>query len=106
MSNDDQQSYIDYDAITAPDFSPTAFANKLVLQTNNPTDTPLDLSTPLSRVLFDVQEIDTHLDTLTTKSALPLLEHTQKHTDASNRILHTVEEQVQGLTDSYKNLEK
>jgi hypothetical protein len=106
MANNDQSSYIDYDAITAPDFSPTAFANKLVLQTNNPTDTPLDLSTPLSRVLFDVQEVDTHIDTLTTKNALPIIEYTQQRSEAGTRVLEAVEEQVKGLNESYKRLER
>ncbi|EOA89940.1 uncharacterized protein SETTUDRAFT_46001 [Exserohilum turcica Et28A] len=81
-------------------------ANTLVLATNNPSDTPLDLSTPLSRVLFDVQEIDTHIDTLTTKSALPLLEHTRQHAQSSARILHEVEGQVASLTEAYKTLER
>ncbi|KAF2011706.1 hypothetical protein BU24DRAFT_287491 [Aaosphaeria arxii CBS 175.79] len=103
---DSEPSYIDYEAFLDPGFSATAFANTLVLSTNNPSDTPLDLSTPLSRVLFDVQEIDTHIDTLTTKSALPLLEHTREHADASGRILHEVEGQVASLTESYKTLEK
>lgn len=106
MANNDPQSYIDYDAITSSDFSPTAFANKLVLQTNNPTDTPLDLSTPLSRVLFDVQEVDTHIDTLTTKNALPIIEHTQQQSEAGTRVLEAVEEQVKGLNESYKRLER
>ena len=106
MSNNDSQSYIDYDAITAPDFSPTAFANKLVLQTNNPTDTPLDLSTPLSRVLFDVQEVDTHIDTLTTKNALPIIEYTQQRSEAGIRVLEAVEERVKGLNESYNRLER
>ena len=106
MSNNDSQSYIDYDAITAPDFSPTAFANKLVLQTNNPTDTPLDLSTPLSRVLFDVQEVDTHIDTLTTKNALPIIEYTQQRSKAGIRVLEAVEERVKGLNESYNRLER
>jgi hypothetical protein len=106
MANNEQSSYIDYDAITAPDFSPTAFANKLVLQTNNPTDTPLDLSTPLSRVLFDVQEVDTHIDTLTTKNALPIIEYTQQRSEAGTRVLEAVEEQVKGLNESYKRLER
>jgi hypothetical protein len=106
MSKEDEPSYIDYEAFLAPDFSATSFANTLVLSTNNPSDTPLDLSTPLSRVLFDVQEVDTHIDTLTTKSALPLLEHTRDHADASGRILHEVEGQVASLSESYKTLEK
>lgn len=107
MSNEDgEPSYIDYEAFLDPDFSATSFANTLVLSTNNPSDTPLDLSTPLSRVLFDVQEIDTHIDTLTTKSALPLLEHTREHADSSARILHEVEGQVASLTESYRTLEK
>ncbi|KAH6637753.1 Golgi transport complex subunit 5-domain-containing protein [Boeremia exigua] len=106
MSTADEPSYIDYEAFLDPDFSATAFANTLVLATNNPSDTPLDLSTPLSRVLFDVQEVDTHIDTLTTKSALPLLEHTRDHAEASGRILAAVEGQVASLTESYKTLEK
>ncbi|KAH5428932.1 conserved oligomeric golgi complex subunit 5 [Parastagonospora nodorum] len=106
MSKDDEPSYIDYEAFLDPDFSATSFANTLVLSTNNPSDTPLDLSTPLSRVLFDVQEVDTHIDTLTTKSALPLLEHTRDHAESSGRILHEVEGQVASLTESYKTLEK
>lgn len=103
---DNEPSYIDYEAFLDPAFSATSFANTLVLATNNPSDTPLDLSTPLSRVLFDVQEIDTHIDTLTTKSALPLLEHTKDHAESSGRILREVEGQVATLTESYKTLDK
>jgi len=106
MSKNDEPSYIDYEAFLDPGFSATSFANTLVLSTNNPSDTPLDLSTPLSRVLFDVQEVDTHIDTLTTKCALPLLEHTRDHAESSGRILHEVEGQVTSLTESYKTLEK
>ncbi|KAM0667811.1 hypothetical protein ACQRIU_003676 [Beauveria bassiana] len=75
-----EPSYIDYETFLSPDFSATSFANSLVLATNNPQDTPLDLSTPLSRVLFDAQEIDSHIDLLTTRSAVPLLEHTGSQT--------------------------
>ncbi|GME35444.1 Conserved oligomeric Golgi complex subunit 5 [Neofusicoccum parvum] len=103
---DDEPSYIDYEAFLDPSFSTTSFANSLVLATNNPSDTPLDLSTPLSRVLFDVQEIDTHIDTLTTKSALPLLEYTKDHAESGERILQEVEAQVASLTEGYKTLEK
>lgn len=106
MSKEDEPSYIDYEAFLDPDFSATSFANTLVLATNNPSDTPLDLSTPLSRVLFDVQEVDTHIDTLTTKSALPLLEHTRDHAESSQRVLAEVEGQVASLTESYRTLEK
>ena len=100
-----EESYVDYDAINAADFSPTAYANKLILQTNNPNDA-LDLSTPLSRVLFDVQEVDTHIDTLTTKNAIPIIEYTQQRSEAGSRVLEAVEEQVTSLNESYKRLEK
>ena len=68
-------SYVDYETFLDPSFSPTSFAQTLVATTNNPSDTPLDLSTPLSRVLFDIQEVDSHIHTFTTKSALPLLRY-------------------------------
>ncbi len=106
-TNDEEEaSYIDYETFLDPNFSPSSFANTLVLATNNPNDAPLDLSTPLSRVLFDIQEIDSHIDLLTTRSAIPLLTHTEEQTDASGRILGEIDSQVKSLNDSYKQLEK
>jgi hypothetical protein len=99
-------SYIDYEAFLDPDFSPSSFANTLVTSTNNATDTPLDLSTPLSRVLFDLQEIDTHIHALTTKSALPLLSHTQNQTAAADHILKESGTQVAAVTQGYERLQK
>ena len=106
MTSSTSSSYIDYDLLTSPTFSPTTYANSLVLQTNNASDTPLDLSTPLSRVLFDVQEVDTHIDNLTTQHALPIISHTQERAAASKRILEEVESQVNGLQESYRRLER
>jgi len=106
MNAADDDTYIDYETFLSPTFSPASFANNLVIGTNNPTDTPLDLSTPLSRVLFDSQEINTHIDTLTTKSALPLLSHTQEQSASSARIVQEIDSQVASLNDGYKRLEK
>lgn len=105
-TQEEDTSYIDYETFLSPTFSPSQFANTLVLGTNNVSDTPLDLSTPLSRVLFDSQEINTHIDTLTTKSALPLLSHTQEQTASSARIVQEIDSQVASLNDGYKRLEK
>ncbi|OAQ67708.1 conserved oligomeric golgi complex subunit 5 [Pochonia chlamydosporia 170] len=102
----DEPSYIDYEAFLSPDFSPAQFANTLVVSTNNPNDTPLDLSTPLSRVLFDAQEVDSHIDLLTSRSAVPLLEYTREQNQASNRIVTELDTQIKSLNDSYKQLEK
>ncbi|KAI0099752.1 Golgi transport complex subunit 5-domain-containing protein [Nemania sp. FL0031] len=106
VNEEEEVSYIDYDTFLDPDFKPSAFANTLVLATNNPTDTPLDLSTPLSKVLFDAQEIDSHIHLLTTRSAVPILTHTKEQTDASKRIISEIDNQVKGLNESYKQLEK
>ncbi|KAJ5294063.1 hypothetical protein PENANT_c009G00337 [Penicillium antarcticum] len=99
-------SYIDYEAFLDPAFSPSSFANTLVNSTNNATDTPLDLSTPLSRVLFDLQEIDTHIHALTTKSALPLLAHMQDRTAAADHILKESGTQIESVTKGYERLQK
>lgn len=101
-----EPSYIDYETFLSPDFSPQSFANTLVQATNNPSDTELDLSTPLSRVLFDVQDIDTRIDALTSKSALLLLNHTRDDSHAGTRILNGLEEQVALLSSSYERLQK
>lgn len=101
-----EPSYIDYEVFLDPGFSPASFANSLVQSTNNATDTPLDLSTPLSRVLFDLQEIDTHIHTLTTRSALPLLTNTRDQTESAGRILKETDEQVSAVTQGYERLQK
>jgi hypothetical protein len=99
-------AYLNFPTLLDPDFSPTAYANDLVLATNNPSDTTIDLSTPLSRVLFDAQEVDTHIDTLTTQFAGPIIDITQRKADASAAVLETVEAQVAGLKESYERLQR
>ncbi|ETI29524.1 hypothetical protein G647_01977 [Cladophialophora carrionii CBS 160.54] len=99
-------SYIDIDSLISDDFSPYAHANGLVLATNNPSDPAIDLNTPLSRVLFDLQEIDSHIDTLTSRSALDILTYTSTQNAAAQRILSRVEEERARLNASYERLEK
>ncbi|KAJ9604079.1 Conserved oligomeric Golgi complex subunit [Cladophialophora chaetospira] len=99
-------TYIDLDALTADDFSPFDHANNLVLATNNPSDPAIDLTTPLSRVLFDLQEIDSHVHTLTSRSALDILKYTSTQNAAAQRILAKVEEDRARLNASYERLEK
>lgn len=106
QDDDDEPSYVDYETFLSPDFKPVAFANSLVVSTNNPNDSPLDLSTPLSRVLFDAQEVDSHIDVLTTRSAIPLIQHTKDQTSASKRIVSELDAQIKSLNDSYKQLER
>ncbi|KAL6252529.1 Conserved oligomeric Golgi complex subunit [Rhinocladiella similis] len=98
-------TYIDLDYITSADFSPHQHANNLVLATNNPSDPTIDLTTPLSRVLFDLQEIDSHIHTLTSRSALDILTYTSTQNAAAQRILGKVEEERKRLTESYARLE-
>lgn len=100
------QSYLDTTTLLAPDFSPTSYANTLIHATNNASDTPLDLSTPLSRVLFDVQEVDTRIDALTTKNADSIVAHTQTQAQASGHVLEELETQVGSLRESYERLER
>ena len=100
----EDDTYIDYDTFLSPSFSPYQFANTLITSTNDPSDPTLDLSTPLSRVLFDLQEIDTHIHTLTTTSALPLLTFTHATSTTSTSLLATLEAQLRPLNAAYTRL--
>ncbi|KAK6334390.1 hypothetical protein TWF730_003604 [Orbilia blumenaviensis] len=99
-------SYIDFDIFLDSEFSPYSFANTLIHATNNLSDTTLDLSTPLSRVLFDLQEIDTHIHTLTTSSAEPLLTHAKVSRDNSKLLVESIREQLTQLSASYARLSR
>lgn len=99
-------SYINFDLLTSDDFSPYTHANNLVLASNNPSDPSIDLTTPLSRVLFDLQEIDSHIHTLTSRSALDILTYTSTQNEAAQRILSRVDDERARLVTSYERLEK
>ena len=101
-----KDSYLDIPTLTSETFNAYNHANTLVTRTNNPTDTPLDLSTPLSRVLFDVQEIDTHIHNVTTKSAIPILEYTKSQNESAQRILDRVTEESTRLNANYARLQQ
>lgn len=101
-----KDSYLDLPSLTSEQFSPYIHANTLVTRTNNPNDTPLDLTTPLSRVLFDVQEIDTHIHNVTTNSALPILEYTASQNKSAQRILERVSEETAQLNADYTRLQQ
>jgi hypothetical protein len=101
-----ETSYLDTTTLLAPSFTPTSYANTLIHATNNASDTPLDLSTPLSRVLFDVQEVDTRIDALTTANAEHIVSHTQTRAHASGTVLEELESQVGSLKESYERLER
>lgn len=102
-----ESSYIDYEAFLHPSFSAHEFANTLITATNaDPTDTMLDLATPLSRVLFDLQEIDVHMHTLTSASAGALLSYTTASRDASTAALDTVTAHLGALQAAYARLER
>jgi Golgi transport complex subunit 5 len=99
-------TYIDIDSLTSQDFSPYNHAATLIQRTNNPSDPSIDLTTPLSRVLFDLQEIDSHIHTLTSRSALDILNYTKTQNQAGQRILERVEDERTQLNASYSRLEK
>jgi len=107
MSTDASTStYIDIDSLTSNDFSPYEHAATLIQRTNNPSDPTIDLTTPLSRVLFDLQEIDSLIHTLTSRSALDILNYTKTQNEAAQRILERVEDERTRLNASYSRLEK
>lgn len=99
-------SYINFETLTSDGFSPYTHANGLILASNNPSDPSIDLTTPLSRVLFDLQEIDSHIHTLTSRSALDILKYTSTQNEAAQRILGRVEDERKRLVVSYERLEK
>lgn len=99
-------SYIDFPTLTSPSFSPHTHANSLILATNNTSDSNIDLTTPLSRALFDLQEIDTHIHTLTSRSALDILSYTQTQNVAAQKILSRVDEERTRLVAGYEQLER
>ncbi|RMZ83322.1 hypothetical protein DV737_g1711, partial [Chaetothyriales sp. CBS 132003] len=99
-------NYIDIDSLTSDEFSPYDHAATLIQRSNNAADTAIDLNTPLSRALFDLQEIDSHIHTLTSHSALDILKYTRTQNEAAQTILDKVEEERGRLNASQARLQQ
>jgi len=107
-------TYINIDKLTAADFTPHSYANDLVKSVNNastttsqqhiPSDALVDLTTPLQKTLFDLQEIDTSIHTLTSRSALDILQYTREQNVTAQRILERVEEERSRLVADFERL--
>ncbi|KAI5793703.1 Golgi transport complex subunit 5-domain-containing protein [Peziza echinospora] len=110
---EEDTTYIDYETFLSPTFSAASFANALITHTNSTTTTtsssssePLDLTTPLSRVLFDLQEIESHIYTLTTTHAVPLLTHSSTTYAASSEYVAQTEEKLAGIVGAWGRLDR
>jgi Golgi transport complex subunit 5 len=56
--------YADYVALLSEDFTPAKHANSLVLATNDPSDKQTDLTSPMQRVQYDLDEVNSRITQL------------------------------------------
>ncbi|KAJ9650166.1 Conserved oligomeric Golgi complex subunit, partial [Neophaeococcomyces mojaviensis] len=67
-------------------------------------DNLVDLTTPLQKTLFDLQEIDTSIHTLTSRSALEILAYTKTQNETAQRLLDKVDEERSRLVTDFERL--
>ena len=104
-SSSSPSSYIDFAALLSETFDATAFANGLVHGTTTTQDEPpLDLSPALSKVLFDIQEVDTHIDAVASRAAVPLLTYTKERGASGAAVADDVRDRVDVLQQDYERL--
>ncbi len=109
-------TYIPIEKLTLESFTASSYANDLVRSVNttttttsyqassNPSDTLVDLTTPLQKTLFDLQELDTTIHTLTSRNALEILRYTQQQNATAQRILSRVDEERGKLVEDFERV--
>ena len=109
-------TYIPITTLTSPDFNPYIYANSLVKSINSSSgsgvntsstagsDQLVDLTTPLQKTLFDLQEVDTAIHSLTSQSALEILTYTSTQNEVAQRILSRVDEERVRLVSDFERL--
>ena len=65
--------YADYSALLAESFTPAAHANSLITATNDPSDKTTDLTSPMQRVQYDIEEVNRHIDELVVSLRMQLM---------------------------------
>ncbi|GME86842.1 hypothetical protein B5S28_g1418 [[Candida] boidinii] len=93
----------DYESYLDPDFKSTEFANELVMATNNPDDSNLDLSTPMKRLQFDLKDIDKKLKKLSNDNYIELIKNFNK-LDELNVAVKIIDPSISLLNNSYDRL--
>ena len=56
--------YADYASLLSPTFTPSSHANALVLATNDPSDKQTDLTSPMKRIQYDLEEVNRRINQL------------------------------------------
>ncbi|ORY82126.1 Golgi transport complex subunit 5-domain-containing protein [Protomyces lactucae-debilis] len=98
-------SYVDYDAIAADDFDPYAYANKLILATNDSDETQLDFTSAENKLKFDLQEVERAQREEVEVHWEALLERTEKAAATSEDVAK-LEADLHKLETSYGKLEQ
>lgn len=56
--------YADYASLLSSSFTPSIHANNLVLATNDASDRETDLTSPMQRIQYDLEEVNRRIDHL------------------------------------------
>lgn len=100
-----ESQYVDYDVFLSADFSPTDFANSLVLATNNVSDLEIDLDVPAKRLQYDIEEIDKIINESAENNYIELLDRGTKVQQA-RQALDEFKPSLDHVNFSYSKLEK
>lgn len=100
-----ESDYVDYDVFLDPDFSPVVFANKLVLSTNSPTDTDIDLVTPTKKLGYDLEEVRQRITQLTSDKHEVLIAEGENMSEIK-KSLEPLKPAVENLSSSYAKLQR
>lgn len=102
---EDESEYADYDVFLEDGFDPIAFANSLVVATNNATDTDVDLDAPKRRVQYSIEELDGQLNELAGANYVEILDQAGAAVEAKQR-LAPVRAALDHANSSYAKLER
>jgi len=77
---------VNLDEYLSPGFRPEVVANRLIRETTTSQDTSVDTNSALTRVKYDLDEIDHRMETLCRDNTDALLEHAQRTTSISREV--------------------
>lgn len=100
-----QSDYVDYDIFLSKDFNPLSFANSLILSTNSPTDTEIDIATPAKRLGYDITEVQDRIASLTSSNSSSLLAEAENIQELS-AAFQPLQVSVDTLSNSYAKLQR
>ncbi|AMD21520.1 HFL336Cp [Eremothecium sinecaudum] len=100
-----ETEFEDFESLLEPNFNPTQYASELLRAINNDRNAnDLDIITPLKKITYEIDEVNSRTEKILKESPIKVLEQLDKRNSAKDKVSSTLKPSLDYLSMSYERL--